>query len=126
MVINGDVLSKIDFNHLIKFHNDNNSDFSICVKSYKTKIPYGIANLKELNVINMEEKPILEHFINAGIYFINPKVLKLIKKNKFFDMTNLIELSKNKNLKVKAFLVHENWQDIGAPEIFLNINKKGW
>lgn len=126
LIINGDVLTKIDYDHLIKFHNENKCDITICVRENKTKIPYGILNLNDLEVIDLEEKPELIHFINAGIYFINPKIISLIPKKKFFDMTDLISTAKRKKFIIKAFLIHEYWKDVGFPEVFENIKKDKW
>lgn len=126
LVINGDVLTKIDYSHLINFHSDCKSQITMCVKEYKTKIPYGITKIKDLNVIGMEEKPELTHFINAGIYCLNPSIISLIPKNTYFDMTDLIKLAKKRNIKIKAFLIHEYWQDIGYPHSLKNVKNVEW
>ena len=63
IVINGDVLTKIDYSHLIKFHNNNKSEITVCVREHKTKIPYGITKIKDLNILGIKEKPELIHFI---------------------------------------------------------------
>lgn len=126
LVINGDVLTKIDYSHLIKFHENNKSEITICVREHRTKIPYGITKIKDLNIVEIEEKPELIHFINAGIYCLNPSILKLIPKNTYLDMTELIKLAKKKNFKIKAFLVHEYWQDVGYPEILNSIKNQEW
>ena len=116
LVINGDVLSKINLKNLIDFHNDHSSDITICVKEYISKIPYGIIDINGYEVNSLKEKPTITNHINAGIYLINPDILKLLPKNKYFEMTDLINLAKEKKYKINAFPIYEYWQDLGYPE----------
>jgi dTDP-glucose pyrophosphorylase len=116
LVINGDVLSKINLKNLIDFHNDHSSDITICVKEYINKIPYGIIDINGCEVNSLKEKPTITNHINAGIYLINPDILKLLPKNKYFEMTDLINLAKEKKYKINAFPIYEYWQDLGYPE----------
>jgi dTDP-glucose pyrophosphorylase len=125
LIINGDVLTKIDYGQLLQFHNDHKAVITICVREIATKIPYGVVGLDDLNVINLEEKPILTHFVNAGIYVVEPKVIDLLPKNTKFDMTELISLVKKNKYLVNAFPVHEYWKDIGYPETLLE-SVKDW
>ena len=99
LLINGDVLTKIDYNHLLQFHKDHKADITICVREFVTKIPYGVVGIDDLKVMALEEKPVLTHFVNAGIYIIEPKVANLLPKNTKLDMTELILLAKKKNIK---------------------------
>ena len=125
LVLNGDVLTKVNLNKLFQFHNKHGADISICVRKHVEKIPYGIVNLDDLNVLSLEEKPEITNFINAGIYVLDPKIFKLVPKNTFFDMPELIKNSKKKNYKINGFPIHEYWQDIGYPvKLFQTI--KDW
>ena len=123
LVLNGDVLTKVDYNHLIQFHKEHVADISLCVREHSTKIPYGIVSMKDLHVLALEEKPILTHFINAGIYVLEPSVLNLVSKDTYFDMPQLIKLAKEKKYKINAFPIHEYWQDLGYPETLLQTAK---
>ena len=123
IVINGDVLTKVDLNNLINFHNNQKSDFTICVKEHVTKIPFGVVEVDKSTVINLNEKPSLVHFINSGIYMMSEKILKIIPKNKHFEMTDLIHLAKKKNYKIRAFPVIEYWQDLGNLNDFIEVKK---
>ena len=123
LVLNGDVLTKVDYNHLIQFHKEHVADISLCVRRHSTKIPYGIVSMNDLHVLALEEKPILTHFINAGIYVLEPSVLNLVSKDTYFDMPQLIKLAKEKKYKINAFPIHEYWQDLGYPETLLQTAK---
>ena len=53
--------------------------------------------------------------VNAGIYVLNKKLIKEIKKNKRMDMTNFLLYLKSKKKRVIIFPIHEIWKDIGKP-----------
>jgi dTDP-glucose pyrophosphorylase/CBS domain-containing protein len=125
LLINGDVLTKVDFKNFYEFHRDNKSDMSICVREYTTEIPYGVVNTQNSQVLSLDEKPFITHFINAGIYLFKPHIMNLVPKNTYFDMPQLINLAKQKKFKIAAFPIHEYWQDLGYPENLLQ-TKKDW
>ena len=121
LVSNGDVLTDINFKNLIAYHDSNNNDLTVGVKNIKISNPYGVFKLKKRGEINtFVEKPIENHFISAGVYVLNGNLLKLIKKNKYLDMPQLITLLMKKKYKIKACPIHEDWVDIGTHE---NLNK---
>jgi len=123
LILNGDVLTKVDYSSLIQFHKDYASDLSLGASMHRTQIPYGVINIDEANVLSLEEKPTLKHFVNAGIYLLEPTILSLVPKNSFFDMPELIKKAKEKKYKVNAFPIHEYWKDIGYQEGFLQTSK---
>ena len=121
LISNGDVLTDINFKNLIAYHDSSNNDLTVGVKKIKISNPYGVFKLKTEGKINsFIEKPVESHFINAGVYVLNTTLLKLIKKNKYLDMSQLITLVMKKKYKVNACPIHENWVDIGTYE---NLNK---
>ena len=116
LVINGDVLTRVDFGLLLKFHDEHQSSASICVREHTTQIPYGVIHMENLNVLSLQEKPVLTHYINAGIYLLDPEMTELVPRDQFFDMPQLLEKALEKKLTVAAFPIHEYWLDVGHPE----------
>jgi len=116
LVLNGDVMTEIDYGEVLKYHYESKSDATLCVYEYKTQIPYGIVRIKKERVFAMEEKPILNHHINAGIYLLDPKLLNEVPKNQFLDMPELFKKAINLRYNVNAFPIHEHWLDIGSLE----------
>jgi dTDP-glucose pyrophosphorylase len=123
LILNGDVLHKIDYNSLIHFHKDSAADISLCASVHKTQIPYGVINIDDKGTPSLDEKPNLKHLINAGIYLLEPTIFKLVSKNNFLDMPDLIKRAKEKKYKINVFPVHEYWKDIGYPESLLQTSK---
>ena len=121
IVSNGDILTDVNYKNLVTYHVSNNNDLTVGIKKIKISNPYGVFKFKNKNKIDtFVEKPIESHFISAGVYVLNTSILKLIKKNVHFDITQLVDLVIKKNYKINAFPIHENWIDIGTHE---NLNK---
>jgi NDP-sugar pyrophosphorylase family protein len=122
LVVNGDVLTRMDYNHLLRFHANYQSEATLCVREHITQIPYGVVNINDFKVETFEEKPLLTHYVNAGIYLLNPDLLDLVPKNTLFDMPKLLGIAAKQGKSVNAFPIHEYWLDIGQPETFGRAN----
>lgn len=113
VVINGDIITKVDFTSLLNFHSKNNADATVCLKIIQNSLPYGVLSTKDLNLLEFNEKPKNNVQINAGIYVFNPNIKEVIGKNKRMDLPELVKkLIKNK-MKVICFPIHEYWIDVG-------------
>lgn len=116
-VINADILVNIDFTELMEAHKRQASIATMCVRKYQMQIPYGVINSNSENMLtSVEEKPQISFDINAGIYFLEPKVIDLIPSNEFFDMPSLFEILINKSLKTNVYPINDYWLDIGRKE----------
>jgi dTDP-glucose pyrophosphorylase len=121
IVSNGDILTDVSYKNLMTYHISNNNDLTVGVKKIKISNPYGVFKIKNKGKIDtFVEKPIESHFVSAGVYVLNSSILKLIKKNIYLDMTQLVDLVMKKKYKINVFPIHENWIDIGTHE---NLNK---
>ncbi len=128
IVINGDVLTNMNFNNLLNFHNKNNAMATICTREYQYQIPYGVVNSTNNVVLNLLEKPAYYYNINTGIYVISPELLNQIP-SQYIDMPTVIEQQIQNNKKVISYHVHDYWLDIGqiddynrAQRDILNLN----
>ncbi|MBO89834.1 MAG: alcohol dehydrogenase [Rickettsiales bacterium] len=116
LVINGDVLTKIDFSKLHDFHFRHGHDGTIAVARHDIEIPYGVVQFGEDGLFaGINEKPRLSNFIAAGLYFLAPEFLSLVPKNQRFDMPELLNLGRTMGLKIGLFPIHEYWIDVGRP-----------
>jgi NDP-sugar pyrophosphorylase family protein len=115
IVMNGDLLTKLNFRNLLEFHQDHDALITMCVREYDFQVPYGVVKLNGSYATALEEKPLHKFFVNAGVYVINPEVLSSIPENKFHNMTDVIGPLLEKK-KVASFPIHEYWIDIGKIE----------
>lgn len=113
LVINGDILTAVDFRAMHGFHREHASDITVGVRRYEVPVPFGVFEVEGVAVRSIEEKPSISLFINAGIYLLEPKVLDLIAEGEHLDMTDLIERLLGKGGAVTSFPIHEYWIDIG-------------
>ena len=86
-----DFSDSLNFKDLLNYHNDNLSEFTIASKKYEYQNPFGVIVNKGKKVIKISEKPIYKFNVNAGVYVVNHKLLRLLKKNKYMDMPDFIE-----------------------------------
>jgi len=117
-VMNADLLTNVNFEHLLDFHILEHSIATMCVREYDYQVPYGVIETDKSKIISIEEKPIHKFFVNAGIYTLSPQVFEYLPKNEFYDMPTLFEdIIKNK-LRSISFPIHEYWLDIGRMSDF--------
>jgi NDP-mannose synthase len=113
IVMNGDILSSINFENLYKFAIDRDSDICLAIKKEVTPYEFGNILFSGDNVIEMQEKPDIVKYILAGIYVIKPKILDLIPNDKYFGMDHLINKLITNEMKVLKYEISEYWLDIG-------------
>ena len=118
IMMNGDVLSKIDFQRLLDFHNDNDADATMCVREYEYQIPYGVIEGVGNKITSMVEKPVQRFFVNAGIYVVSPRIIQSVPANYRIDMPTLLDQHMREREKVLMFPIHEYWLDIGRMDDF--------
>ena len=121
-VMNGDLLTNINFEHLLEYHQNNDSMATMCVREYDFQVPYGVVNVKNGKITSIEEKPVQKFFVSAGIYMLDPKVIDYIPKNQFYDMPTLFEQLINKKENTISFPLREYWLDIGRIEEYERAN----
>ncbi len=116
LVMNGDLLTNINFRHLLDYHHHQSCKVTMCVCDYENQIPYGVVGIENQRVAALMEKPVQRYFINAGIYVLEPEVLSQLPTGEVFDMTTLIDRLVADKSEVAVFPIREFWLDIGHHE----------
>jgi NDP-sugar pyrophosphorylase family protein len=119
LVINGDILTQMDFRMLLDFHREHHADMTVAVWPHEWQLPYGVVQLDGVTVTGISEKPRQRQFINAGIYLLNPDVCSYIPADRPYDMPSLISRLVAEGRRVVGFPVREYWMDIGKAEDYL-------
>ncbi len=122
IVMNADLLTKVSYNNLLNFHNEQDAAATMCVREYSLQIPYGVVRIESNMIKKVDEKPVQHFFVNAGIYVINPEVIKLVPESTPYDMTTLFNEVVKLNMKTTAFPIQEYWIDIGHRDDFEKAN----
>jgi len=118
ILMNGDILTTIDFNKLVKYGNKQNSDLTVVTRKVITPFNFGKVMSRENMIIDIEEKPDLELEILAGIYFMKPLIFELIPDNEYFGIDDLIKKMLSLSLPIAKYLMSEYWLDIGDPSSY--------
>ncbi len=130
LLLNGDLLTAVNFLHLMKFHQTGKQPLTIGLKSYSYQVPYGVVRLNGDAIVDLQEKPSQTSFICAGIQVIDPALLALIPEGQPFDMPDLIRTAIAKGHRVVGFPIHEYWVDIGSRRDYeradSNFNEQFW
>jgi NDP-sugar pyrophosphorylase family protein len=119
LVINGDILTRVDFRAMLAFHREHVAELTIAVHQQNFQVPYGIVESDGVYVRGFAEKPVLKYFVNAGMYLLEPSAYGLIPSGEHYDMTDLIQRLLDEGRSVVAFPVHEYWIDIGQPDDYV-------
>jgi NDP-sugar pyrophosphorylase family protein len=113
LVINGDIVTKVDIRAMLDFHEEHKADMTVAVREQEFTIPYGVVEMDGVEVASISEKPARRHFINAGIYLLAPETCRMVPAGKHYDMTDLIHDVLSGGRKVVGFPIQEYWADIG-------------
>lgn len=121
-VINGDILTNVNFHNLLQYHENSGAAMTIGSRTYETQVPYGVLSVDEACVTSLHEKPVYSYVVSGGIYVLNSEVIKNIPNNEYFDITELINKLMNGNEKVVSFPISDYWMDIGKIEDYYKAN----
>ena len=115
IVTNADLLTRVNFGELVAFHRADNNDLTIGIIESTYELRYGLVEIDGTRVTGIREKPELRHFVNGGIYVLEPELGRLVPADTRFDMDQLIRAALAQGFRVGCFPIHEFWADIGEP-----------
>lgn len=113
LVINGDILTGVDFQAIVAYHKEHGVDMTVAVRKYDMQVPYGVVECEGPYIRSMSEKPVLNFFVNAGIYLLQPNVSTFIPNDEYLDMNELIGKLLAADRRVVSFSIIEYWLDSG-------------
>ena len=119
LIVNGDILSKVDFSEILQYHKQNQAIATLCVRNHAASLPFGVVTTEGAQLLSIKEKPTLNFLVNSGIYVIEPCLLSLISQDEAIDMPTLLERALSNGSKIVTYPIYEYWLDIGRPETLL-------
>jgi len=117
-MMNGDLLTSLNFQSFLEFHEKHEGIATMCVREYEHQVPYGVITSDGTRIESMVEKPVQRFFVNAGIYLLNPELVKSVRPDTRIDMPTLLEQQIDADKPVNMFPIHEYWLDIGRMDDF--------
>ncbi|MDX4059300.1 nucleotidyltransferase family protein [Aliarcobacter skirrowii] len=123
IVMNGDIITDLDFRHFLTFHQEMNSLSTMCLSKQIHQVPFGVVEFdNNFNIVSMKEKPKHEYYVNMGIYVVSPEVLHYIPENEYYDMPTLFQNLINDKKNARVFVFDGLWNDIGRVEDYKSAN----
>jgi NDP-sugar pyrophosphorylase family protein len=117
LVMNGDLLTDLDYVDLVEHHTSADADLTIGICRCPVPVSLGVIDFDdECRIVGFREKPTLHYWASTGIYVLGPRVWDLIPTNKFFGFDALMERVLAGSLHAEAYHFDGLWLDIGRPE----------
>ena len=125
LMINGDVLTTLDFSDLVNYHKRNGAIATIALKKRDVKIDFGVVEIDDGNsIVGYSEKPKIDHLVSMGVYIFEPRVLEYIKPTEYLDFPDLIKRLISNGETVKGYVYDGYWLDIGRPDDYDRANRE--
>jgi NDP-sugar pyrophosphorylase family protein len=113
IVMNGDLLTTLDYGALLRYHDTQKAKCTIAVHRRTHKVDYGVIHTVNGNLERYEEKPQMHYLVSMGINIVSRDALKHIPPGKYFDMPSLMQATRDSGETVACFESECYWQDIG-------------
>jgi len=113
LIMNGDLVTRVNFQDLLDYHEQQKSRATMCVRQYDIQVPFGVVGINGNKIRVIDEKPVQRFLVNAGIYVLEPDLIELIPAGENFDMTDLFTRVVANEHDTAAFPIHEYWLDVG-------------
>lgn len=118
IVVNGDIMTRVNYEALLQDHDRHTPAATICTRQYDFQVPYGVIEHEGQKITDITEKPVHRFFVSAGIYVLAPQVVHSVLADTRLDMPDLLKREMANGHDVRMFPVHEYWLDIGRMNDF--------
>jgi len=124
LMMNGDILTDLNYSQFIKAHKKNDAIATISLKKEIVPIDYGVVELNEKsNIVGYSEKPHIDYLVSMGIYAFNPGIMEFIRPDEYLDIPDLIIKLISEGEKVNGYVYDGYWLDIGRPDDYERANE---
>ncbi|MBN1787187.1 MAG: NTP transferase domain-containing protein [Sedimentisphaerales bacterium] len=117
LVMNGDLLTTLDYGAMVKEHIKSANVATIGVFPRKVKIDFGVLDVADNGeLMAYREKPEYEYLVSMGVNAFHKSVLEFIPDKQYLDIPTLMMNLKNAGKQVLAYRSECQWLDIGRPD----------
>ena len=122
LVMMGDHLSNLNISDVIDFHLKRKNIATIALNMKGVPLEYGVADLKDDAIVRFREKPIVENYVNTGVYIFEPAIFDYINPREDFA-NNVFPRLLEKGMEIGGFVFSDYWLDIGRTTDYEHINQ---
>ena len=120
LVMNGDVLTDLNYSKFFQYHVENNNYYTISSKIRTTKNDYGVLKTNNENeLIDFQEKPEVDFEVSMGIYMVKREILDIVPEDEYYGFDSLMYEMLKRSIPVKVKPHQGYWLDIGRPDDYL-------
>lgn len=125
LVLNGDLLTTLDFGKIVRFHYENRCTATIGAKRRTEAVQFGVVETSANGqIVQYREKPNLDYLVSMGIYVFSPQVREFIPRGQKFDFPDLVQGLIGSGQRVLAYESEAYWMDIGRPDDYQKANEE--
>jgi NDP-sugar pyrophosphorylase family protein len=125
LVMNGDILTTLDYGRLIRYHEQRKPMITIAMSQKKVSIDFGVLESDQADrLTHYREKPVLSYSVSMGVYVFDRNVLSWIPRDRYFDFPDLIQILLKKREQVLCYPSKDFWLDIGRHEDYEEAQKR--
>ncbi|MBL8693153.1 MAG: NTP transferase domain-containing protein [Planctomycetes bacterium] len=114
-VVNADVLTRANLQALAAHHLRTEASVTLSLVPHSYDVPFGVVRTAGTRIVQIQEKPRIVNWCNAGIYCVSPSLIAQVPRNTYVDMTTMIETLIARGEAVEGFPLWEYWRDAGTP-----------
>ncbi len=124
LVMNGDILSDLDFRDMLQFHRERQAVATIAVHRRKVHIDYGVLHRKDYRLLKYEEKPTIDYEVSTGIYIFQREIINYIHPGVYLDFPELVKMLIHNERPVMCYPFDGIWFDLGRVEDFQYVQER--
>jgi len=125
IVMNGDILTTLDYQKLIRYHRQHRGMITIAMSQKKVQLELGVMECNRAHQLaRYIEKPTFFYSVSMGIYVFEKEVLEWIPPKKYLDFPELIQKLLRQQVKVVCYPSNDFWLDIGRHEDYEEAQRK--
>jgi len=113
IVLNGDLVTQFDVAEMLRVHSDYGHKATVAVHEYVHTVPFGVVEADGDRVVGLREKPTQSWQTNAGVYVLDPDLIRRVPRDTSFSLPALIEECLERGEHVGTFSMEDDWIDVG-------------
>lgn len=115
LVMNGDVLTTLNYARLVQFHKQHGGQLTIALNRRRVKLDLGVVEINDqFEVQSFQERPTLKHLVSMGVYVYEPEVLRYITPGKYLDFPEVVWQMLRDGKKIVGYPSDDYWLDLGS------------
>ena len=124
LVVNGDILTDLDFAELFRHHLDGGTDLTVAIHERSNIVDYGVIEVgTDGMVASFTEKPVSHLTVSMGVYVFSRRVLKFVPEDKPFGFDELMLSLLERHEPVNTYRYDGYWLDVGRPDDYLRAQR---